>query len=113
MRFCLNPNPPIYVKLGVTDLRLSYEGLFNLAVHEMHRDPKSGSFFVFANRSKRRLKVLFFDGSGLWCCAKRLEKGSFDYPRVQSEIDATQFHALVNGLEFRQRAGWYRPQNAA
>jgi transposase len=108
MRFSLNPNPPVYVKLGVTDLRLSYEGLFNIARHQMNKEPRSGSFFVFANRARHRIKVLFFDGSGLWCCAKRLEKGSFNYPRVHSEIDATQFHALIHGLEFKHREGWYR-----
>jgi transposase len=55
-----------YLKTGVTDLRLSYEGLFALARTLLHDDLRCGDLFVFCNRQKTRIKILRFDGSGLW-----------------------------------------------
>jgi transposase len=55
---------------------------------------------------------LFWDGSGLWVCAKRLEKGRFTWPRqAQSDtarLRSEQLIALLSGLEVRQKPGWYR-----
>ncbi len=68
----LSPATRIYLASGATDLRKSFEGLSDLVTHQFHQDPLSGYLFVFTNRRKNRIKLLFFDGSGVWVCAKRL-----------------------------------------
>ncbi|MCC6264050.1 MAG: IS66 family insertion sequence element accessory protein TnpB, partial [Bryobacterales bacterium] len=66
-----------------TDMRKGFEGLYGLVRDELRCDPLSGHLFLFANASRTRLKLLFWDGSGLWVCAKRLEKGRFHWPEAR------------------------------
>jgi transposase len=68
----LSPATKIYLAAGATDLRKSFEGLSDLVTHQFKEDPLSGDLYVFANRRKNRIKLLYFDGSGTWVCAKRL-----------------------------------------
>ena len=67
----------VYVAVGPTDMRKGFEGLYGLVRERLGVDPLSGHLFLFANARRTRLKVLVWDGSGLWVCAKRLEKGRF------------------------------------
>src|SRR5258706_10513188 len=75
--FGLGPATRVYVATGATDMRKGFEGLYGLVRGQLGCDPLSGHLFLFANRARTRLKILFWDGSGLWVCAKRLEKGRF------------------------------------
>ena len=68
----LGPATRIFLAVEPTDLRKSFEGLSSLAKNRFQEDPLSGHLFVFANRDRNRLKVLYWDGSGLWVCANRL-----------------------------------------
>jgi hypothetical protein len=61
----------------VTDMRKGFEGLYGLVRDRLSCEPLSGHLFLFCNAQRNRLKVLVWDGSGLWVCAKRLEKGRF------------------------------------
>ena len=93
------------------DLRGSFNRLYGLVGEQLKQDPLSGHLFVFTNRSRTRLKVLYWDGSGLWVCAKRLEKGRFTWPSSPESsvsLRGEEFSALVHGLEVRAKAGWYR-----
>jgi len=59
------------------DMRKGFDGLFALVRRELRRDPLSGDLFLFVNKTRKRAKVLLWDGTGLCIYAKRLEKGTF------------------------------------
>ena len=107
--FALNRATRVFVKTGATDLRLSFNGLYALVVSILQQQPLSGHLFCFCNRARTRVKILTFDGSGLWVLAKRLEKGTFAWPQDgENEIDPTHLQALLNGFEIEARRHWYR-----
>jgi transposase len=101
----------IFVAIGPVDLRGSFNTLSRLAQQVLAQDPLSGHWFVFTNRRRNRLKILCWDGSGLWVLAKRLERGRYSWP-VSEDSGATlrpeELTALVCGLEVRAKANWYR-----
>ena len=101
----------VLVALEPVDLRGGFNRLHGLVKDHLGQDPLSSHLFVFANRQRNRLKVLYWDGSGLWVCAKRLEKGRFAWPSaegVSASLRTEEWNALVHGLEVRQKEGWYR-----
>jgi transposase len=104
----------VYLALGATDMRKGFEGLHGLVRQRLELDPLSGHLFLFCNRGRTRLKVLFWDGSGLWVCAKRLEKGRFSWPdaseqRAKATINSEELALLLGGIDLsktRRRAWW-------
>jgi len=115
----IGPATRIYLAAGVTDLRQGFEGLSDLARHRLQQDPLSGHLFVFANRAKTRIKLLYWDGTGTWVCAKRLAKGSFHWPRTGTgetgalRVLAEELTLLLSGIDLartRPRA-WWRKAN--
>ena len=110
----------IYLAVGATDMRKSFEGLYGLVRQRLELDPLSGHLFLFCNRPRTRLKVLYFDGSGLWVCAKRLEKGRFCWPAgsaaglessgARVSISAEELTMLLGGIDLAQtrRRTWWR-----
>src|SRR5438552_4264441 len=78
--FGVGPATRIYLAAGATDMRKSFEGLYGLVRDRLQLEPLSGHIFLFSNAQRNRLKLLFWDDSGLWVCAKRLEKGRFRWP---------------------------------
>ena len=83
--FGLTTATRVFVAPGATDMRKGFDGLFGLVRDALGEDPLSGHLFLFANRDRTRVKVLVFDGSGLWVCSKRLEKGRFAWPKGKHE----------------------------
>jgi len=75
----------IFVALKPCDMRKSFNGLYALAQEQLEEDPREGALFLFSNKPRTLLKILYFDGSGLWVLAKRLEKGTFTWPQGNSE----------------------------
>jgi transposase len=111
----LSPGPAtkIYLATGVTDMRKSFNGLYALVAGTLEADPLSGHLFVFCNRRRDRIKILCFDGSGLWVCAKRLEKGTFAWPEDGTgavELTQNQLNLLLGGLDLKrtQPRRWLR-----
>lgn len=120
MMFGVGPATRIYLAAGATDMRKSFEGLYGLVRDRLACDPLSGHVFLFANAQRNRLKLLFWDGSGLWVCAKRLEKGRFRWPEAKSgETKITLTHEelalLVGGIDLAEtrRRAWHRITPAA
>jgi transposase len=110
----------IYIATEAIDMRKGFEGLYGLARDHLGQDPLSGHLFLFTNRTKTRLKALVWDGSGLWVCTKRLEKGCFRWPVPNGARSVTmraeELAMLVNGLdvaEARPRRNWMRRDAAA
>lgn len=109
----LPPSVKIYLASGATDLRKSFDGLSGLTRTALEEDPTSGHLFVFCNRRKDRLKVLYFDGTGLWVFAKRLEKGTFCWPNLHAEtrvqLRSSELTLLLGGIDLQQtkRRDWY------
>jgi transposase len=101
----------VFVATTPVDLRASFNRLFALTQSVLQQDPLSGHWFVFTNQERNRVKVLFWDGSGLWVCAKRLEQGRFTWPRADepcARLRTEELLALLSGLEVKEKAGWYR-----
>lgn len=104
----------IYIAVEAVDMRKGFDGLYGLVRDQLGQDPLSGHLFLFANRPRTRLKALVWDGSGLWVCAKRLEKGRFQWPAADEQRSVTmraeELAMLVNGLDLKhaQPRDWYR-----
>ena len=101
----------VFVASQPVDLRASFNRLFWLTQSVLQQDPLSGHWFVFTNQERNRVKVLFWDGSGLWVCAKRLEQGRFSWPKSSessARLRSEELLALLSGLEVREKSGWYR-----
>ncbi|HAV60780.1 MAG TPA: IS66 family insertion sequence hypothetical protein [Verrucomicrobiales bacterium] len=62
----------VFLAVAPCDLRKSFNGLHALVTETLGEDPRTGALFVFTNRRRTRLKILLFDGTGLWVCTKRL-----------------------------------------
>jgi transposase len=110
----------IYLAAGATDLRKSFEGLYGLVRDQLLCDPLSGHVFLFTNAQRNRLKLLFYDGSGLWVCAKRLDKGRFGWPETERAsvtvvLTAEELALLLGGIDLRhtERRRWHRALPAA
>ncbi len=96
-------------------MRIGFDGLWGKIRDVLECDPASGHIFLFANSRRNRLKLVFFDGSGLWVCSKRMEGGRLYWPapagnekRVQ--LSREHFALLIGGIDLvqtRQRK-WYR-----
>lgn len=111
----LSPATRIFLAVGITDMRKSFNGLCDLARHRLEDDPTSGHLFVFCNRRRNRLKILYWDGSGLWVCTKRLEKGRFSWPQRAEEgpkatLRSEELMLLLGGIDLdrTRRRQWWR-----
>jgi len=119
--FGLGSATKIYLGAEPVDMRKGFEGLFGLVRDQFGQDPLSGHLFLFTNRTHTRLKALVWDGSGLWVCAKRLERGRFYWPQTKADertvsMRPEELALLVNGIDLAQarpRSNWHRRTPAA
>jgi transposase len=118
--FGLSPATKIYIAIEGVDMRKGFDGLYGMVRDRLGHDPLSGHLFLFSNRERTRLKVLVWDGSGLWVCAKRLEKGRFHWPPATEAgclmMRPEELTMLLTGLdlaEARPRKNWLRRLPAA
>ena len=107
----LSNHTRIFVFAGVTDFRKGFNGLSGLVADHFDVQLLSGHLFLFCNRSRDRIKILFWDNDGLVLWYKRLEAGSYQLPQVDPhsdtlEITHTQLSLLLSGIDLtsvRQR----------
>jgi len=105
----------VLLALEPCDLRAGFNTLQALVAETLREDVKSGMLFVFTNRKRSRLKILYFDGTGLWLLTKRLERGTFFWPRA-AEAAKTRMHLapeafalLTDGIDMHGATprAWY------
>jgi len=87
------------------DFRKGAEGLSALVREIMAADPFSGAVYVFRAKRADRVKLVFWDGTGLCLFAKRLEDGIFRWPKIEDgvmRLSAAQLSALLEGLDWRR-----------
>jgi transposase len=104
----------IYVALDPVDMRKQYDGLWAVAQHQLGEDPKQGAMFCFTNRERTRLKLLYWDGTGVWVLAKRLEQGRFSWPEPSESkrklaLTPEALALLIGGVELKRGSlkPWY------
>ena len=108
----------VFLAVGATDMRKSFDTLGAIVRNDLGADPTSGHLYVFCNKRCDRIKVLHFDGSGLWVSAKRLERGTFSWPGNADdraiELSREELAALLGGLDLRhtKRRCWYRVRSS-
>lgn len=92
----------VWLATAPVDMRKSFDGLAEVVRAFLGHDPLSGSLFVFSNRSRQRVKVLWFDHGGLTIYYKRLERGTFQFPASDARsiaVSGTDLVRLLRGLE--------------
>ena len=120
----LAANTRIFLAVEPTDMRKGFDGLFTLVENVIEQDPFCGHLFVFRNRRRDRLKIMWWDRDGLAIWYKRLEKGSFQFPTDlagvadelprRCEMRAEEFAMLLGGLDLTgaRRRKRYERQSA-
>ena len=93
----------IYLCLEPTDMRKSFDTLAALVREHLPGDPQSGAWFVFRGKQGNRLKILYWDRDGYAVWHKRLEQGTFEFPKVIGDamgisISATELSLILGGI---------------
>ncbi len=96
-------------------MRIGFDGLYGKIRDVLECDPTSGHIFLFSNARRNRLKLVFFDGSGLWVCSKRMEGGRLYWPAAAGnekrlQLSREHFALLIGGIDLIQTRPrkWYR-----
>jgi transposase len=105
----------VFLALEPVDLRKSFSGLEGLVSERLGEDLRQGALFVFTNRRHSRLKILYWDGTGLWLLIKRLEQGTFSWPQasealtVKLKLAPEALAMLTDGIDLRgaKLRPWY------
>ena len=101
--FGWGPATKIYLCAGATDMRKGFDGLYGLVRDRLELEPLSGHIFLFSNAQRNRMKLIYWDGSGLWVCAKRLYREGVSVGQRRKETKIVLSHEetalLVGGID--------------
>jgi transposase len=99
-------NAPIWFYPNPIDFRKQMDGLVMFIADHLQMNPASGQLFIFRNRSRNKLKMLWWDRNGFWLFYRRLEKGSFKLPQANDaalQLTRDQLSWLLSGLNCLQQ----------
>lgn len=105
----------IWLYTEPTDMRMSFQGLSALVRNKLQHDPLSGQYFVFVNRRKTQMKMLYFTATGYCLWAKRLEQGQFRVPASatgQKSLTLADLQLLIDGIEVEKYRQFKRYKGA-
>lgn len=109
----------VFLATAPADMRRAMDGLAGLVRSGLGEDPMSGDLFAFTNRARDRIKILVWDRSGFWVLYKRLEKGTFGWPRESGTAGhrswtAEELALLLEGIDLEgvRRRKWYSARAA-
>ncbi len=113
LRVCLALKP--------ADLRRGFEGLALLVREELKENECSSQIFVFTNKRRNRIRLLYWDGTGLWLMTKKLEAGNFSWPKVPKEgatklrLRPEALEMLLSGIDLKgaRLRPWYEEPSTA
>lgn len=115
LRVCLALEP--------VDLRKSFEGLSAEVKHALKEDERSSQVFVFTNKRRDRVRMLYWDGTGLWLLTKKLEAGTYAWPKMPETSDtvkklrlrAEALEMLLSGIDLKgaRLRPWYEEPPAS
>ena len=105
----------VFLALEPCDMRKSFDSLHALIIGQLGEDPRGGAVFGFINRSRTLIKLVHWDGTGTWIYAKRLEKGTYFWPRPEEgrdgklRLDPVALAMLTDGIELKgaRMRPWY------
>jgi len=102
----------IYLAVEAVDMRKQFNGLWAMATERLKEDPLQGAVFAFTNRDRTRLKLLYWDGTGVWVLAKRLEQGRFTWPQADGaklSLTPEALTMLLAGIDLKkaEKKAWY------
>jgi transposase len=106
----------VFLAVEPCDMRKGFNGLPSLVSERLQENPQAGSLFVFTNKRHNRLKILFWDRTGLWVCTKRLEEGTFSWPKssegtsAKLSLSPEALSLLTDGVDLRDAKfrPWYQ-----
>jgi transposase len=109
----------VLVALEPCDMRKGFNGLYSLVTERLAENPREGTLFVFINRRHTRLKILCWDGTGLWVLTKRLERGTFSWPKpveagtTKLKLTPQALAMLTDGVDLRgaKLRPWYERED--
>ena len=108
----------IFLATATVDMRKQFNGLWAEAVQKLEEDPMQGAVFAFTNKSRDRLKLLYWDGTGVCILAKRLEKGSFSWPAQAGTkkvvLQPEALTMIMAGIDLKKtvKKDWFYRNNA-
>ena len=96
----------VYLVSGVTDMRKATNGLSLIVSEQLEHNPFDGSVFVFCNRQRDKLKILYWERNGFWLYYRTLEKGKFQWPTEKEQqtlsLSLRELQWLLDGLSYQQ-----------
>lgn len=103
----------VFLAVQPVDMRKQFDGLWAVARDHLGEDPRGGALFVFTNKARSRLKLLYWDGTGVWVFAKRLEQGRLTWPigsdSRKLSIAPAALTMLIQGIDLKdgKMKAWY------
>lgn len=106
-------NTQIWLHPKPIDFRKQIDGLVLIIADHLQMNPASGQLFLFRNKQRDKLKMLYWEHNGFWLLYRRLEKGRFKFPDLSKaviELNRDEFSWLLSGLDFTKHNS-FKPLN--